>query len=280
MSDRHGYDLHTHSVHSDGTTTPTEIAVEAASLGLEGFALTDHDTIVGWDEARAAASAAGLDFLPGIEITTRHAGRSRHLLGYGVRAGSPELATALAEVVASRVGRARRMVERLSADYDVTWAEVLGEDETRTVGRPHIADAMVSKGFFASRAQVFDEVLHPASPYYEPTYAIDTVDAIGLVRAAGGVAVQAHPAAKRMKAPVSREELAEYVAAGLWGIELDHPENRPEWVPALASATEELGLVVTGASDYHGAGKVNRLGERRSDASVVEAIRAAVATPR
>lgn len=286
------YDLHTHSVHSDGTTTPAAIVREAAELGLAGFALTDHDTVEGWAEARAAAAELGIGFLPGMEITTRHAGRSTHLLAYGVDPAHAELAEALERVRRSRVDRAREMVRRLGVDYEIDWEAVVatepaidaprsGVDEPptileRVVGRPHIADALVVAGYFADRGAAFASVLRPGSPYYVPTYAIETEDAIRMVAAAGGLPVLAHPAAGRHASATDPAALERFVAAGLWGIELDHPENLPEWIPALERFAAEHGLRATGASDYHGAGKANRLGECTSDAETWDEIRALV----
>lgn len=275
-----GFDLHTHSVFSDGTTRPADIAREAAELGLAGFALTDHDTIDGWDEARAAARTAGIEFLPGIEITTKHAGRSRHLLGYGIDPAAGELFAALAEVRRSRLARAQEMVRRLSADYAITWESVVGEEDARTVGRPHIADALVAAGYFADRSTAFAEILHPASPYYLGTHAIDTLEAIRLVRAAGGAAALAHPAAFRQRTPTGAQELRAFAAAGLWGVELDHPENRADWLPPITATAAETGLAAIGSSDYHGAGKPNLLGERSTDPALVQLLRERVATPR
>lgn len=275
-----GYDLHTHSLISDGTTRPAEIAAEAAGLGLEGFALTDHDTIEGWDEAREAAKTHGIDFLPGIEVTTRHDWKSRHLLGYGVDPHATELFESLKDVRDARYSRAHRMVELLAEDYDISWDLVMGESETIAVGRPHIADALVAAGYFPDRSEVFAQILHPRSRYYVPTYAIELPDAIRLVREAGGLPVLAHPAAMRQRKPVTSAALRELAALGLWGVELNHPENREDWLPSLRRTADELGLEVTSSSDYHGEGKPNRLGERRSDAALVERIRAQVATPR
>lgn len=267
------YDLHTHSLHSDGTTAAAEIAVEAASVGLAGFSLTDHDTVEGWNGARAAAAEAGIDFLPGMEITTKHDYRSTHLLAYGFEPTAPELTAALARVRDSRHGRAREMVTRLAADFDIDWHSIIEGGEDRTLGRPHIADALVGAGYYADRGAAFDDVLHPRSPYYVPTYAIETEDAIRMVLQAGGVPVLAHPAAARQSRAVDLAALERFVAAGLWGIELDHPENRADWLPPLASFAASHGLHVTGASDYHGAGKANRLGERTSSAETWQAIR-------
>lgn len=280
MTGSAGYDLHTHSLISDGTTRPAEIAAEAAALGLAGFSLTDHDTIDGWDEARAAAAEGGIDFVPGIEITTKYDWKSRHLLGYGIDPAAGELFAALARVREARLGRAREMVQLLAHDYRLTWDDVVGEFEATTVGRPHIADALVTAGYFVDRSAAFADVLHPRSKYYVPTYALDTVDAIGLVRAAGGFPVLAHPVAERQRTPTPVDAVRAFARAGLGGIELNHPENRVDWLPPLREAADELGLKVTGASDYHGAGKPNRLGERTTPAETVERIRAGIATPR
>lgn len=275
-----GYDLHTHSVHSDGTTRPSEIAAEAASLGLAGFSLTDHDTVEGWDEARDTAHSHGIDFLPGIELTTKHGWKSRHLLGYGIDPAVGELMTALVRVRDSRFGRARQMVDLLAADYAITWDLVVGASETISVGRPHIADALVAGGYFVDRSAAFAEVLHPRSEYYVPTYALDTLEAIRLVREAGGVPVLAHPVAERQRTPTPPEAVREFAAAGLGGIELEHPENREDWLPPLRAVAAELGLLVTGSSDYHGAGKPNRLGERTTPPETVALLREQVVTPR
>lgn len=274
-----GYDIHTHSSFSDGTTSVNEIAQEISRLGLRGFSLTDHDTIVGWDNAREAAESFKVDFLPGIEITTKFDGLSRHLLAYGIDANHVEIFKALDEVRASRETRIDRMVENLSVDFSFTLENILKGSDTVSLGRPHLADALIEAGYFANRSEAFDAVLHPDSPYYTTTTVLHTLDAIRLVRAAGGVPVIAHPAATRQDAPLPVESLQQFVEAGLWGIELDHPENRTEWLPGLEAAANEFNLVVTGASDFHGSGKSNRLGDRFSDVSVVERIREIVATP-
>lgn len=268
------YDLHTHSAFSDGTMSPTAIVAEAAELGLAGIALTDHDTTIGWDEARVAAKAHGIDFVPGVEITTKYDGVSVHLLAYGIDPEHTELFAELARVQQSRVTRAEEMVDRLSADYDIEWQHILdGASEASTIGRPHIADALIARGHFADRGAAFEAILHPGSPYYVRTYAINTVDAIALVAAAGGVSVLAHPAATRQRGPAPLDRVALMHSAGLWGIELDHPENRPEWIPALRDHALQLGLEITGSSDYHGTGKINQLGERNSPAALVERMR-------
>lgn len=275
-----GFDLHTHSVFSDGTTRPSEIAADVAALGLSGFALTDHDTIDGWEEAREAAAMHGIDFLPGIEITTKFAGRSPHLLGYGISPDDEELFDALAVVRRARLTRASKMVDLIKKDFAITWEDVLGSEDARTVGRPHIADALVRAGYFIDRSAVFAELLYPGSPYYIGTLAMDTAEAIRLVREAGGVPVIAHPAANRQSAAIPLADLEALAAAGLWGIELDHPENRAEWIPELRTGSADIGLIPTGSSDFHGAGKPNRLGDFTTPETTVAAIRKMTATPR
>ena len=277
--ERSAYDLHTHSVHSDGTTTPREVVELAHAIGLAGVALTDHDTAEGWGEAREYADRLGVDFLPGMEITTRDGRRSTHLLAYGLDPEYAPLQHELEVVRSSRVSRAHAMVRLLQEDFSIEWHEVLGGEDARTVGRPHIADALVSAGYFQDRTAAFTDVLRPGSPYYISTHAIDTILAIRLVREAGGVPVLAHPAASRHSGPVAREALERFTKAGLWGIELDHPENNDAWIPELTEHAHDLGLTMTGASDYHGAGKANRLGERVSDAETVRAIREQASHP-
>lgn len=273
------FDLHTHSVYSDGTTTPEEIAREAAAAGLDGFALTDHDTTAGWDDARSAAATHRVDFLPGIELTTHTGNRSAHLLAYGPDPANLALREELTLLRDSRVHRARAMADRLSVDFTIDWDPIFAV-AGRSVGRPHLADALVAGGYAGDRSAAFTTILSPGGPYYLPIYALDTLEAIRLVRAAGGLPVLAHPAAHRQRTPFSDREIARLTHAGLWGIELDHPENLVDWLPALRESAARHGLIVTGASDYHGAGKPNRLGERHSSGTLVEQIRAQVATPR
>lgn len=274
------YDLHTHSLHSDGTNTVEEIFAMAAELGLAGIAVTDHDTADGWPAARESAKRHQLDFVPGIEVTTKFDGIAVHILAYGVDPQHTALAAELQRVRESRLGRAQRMVERLSQDFDIDWQRVHDRLEPNgTVGRPHIADALVESGHFADRGEAFKLVLHPGSPYYQPTYAIEATDAVRLITAAGGAAVLAHPAAVRQRYAAPAEHVIALAKAGLWGIELDHPENVSSWLEPLRQTAAELGLRVTGASDFHGTGKANELGEMTSSAELVAELREFVRVP-
>ncbi len=269
-------DLHLHSDASDGTQAPSEVMFVAAAAGLDVVALTDHDTTAGWAEAGEAARRAGVVLVPGAEISCQAGGIGVHLLAY---LHDPDDAALLAEITRTRhdrVGRARRMVERIGADYPLEWEDVVAHTpEGATVGRPHIADAMVSRGHVSSRDEAFAEVLRSGSPYYVRHYAPDAVEAVALVVAAGGVAVMAHPRAARRGRVVSSEVIAAMAARGLAGLEVDHRDHLPEERSELRSLATDLGLFVTGSSDYHGAGKQNRIGEYLSAPEVFEAIEAA-----
>lgn len=273
------YDLHTHSTHSDGTTSVAELVQGAVAAGLAGFSLTDHDTCAGWDEAREAAALCGIDFLPGIELTTKHGCHSVHLLGYGMDPRHEPLAKTLTWLREQRVQRVEQMVMKLSADYPLS-LEKLRARAQGAVGRPHIADELVEMGVVADRAAAFATLLSHQSKYYVPGQYLETSRAIELVRAAGGVPVLAHPAAGRNNSAISRAEMQEFVAAGLLGIELRHPENNPELLQQIELAAAGLGLLVTGSSDYHGSGKPNRLGDETTEAAVVAQIRRLAAVPR
>lgn len=266
------YDLHTHSIHSDGTNTPTEIAREVSRLGLGGFSLTDHDTANGWTEARQAAAKYAIDFVPGMELTTTFGGRSTHLLAYGVKPGDSELEVALEDVRRHRETRAEQMVDRLKQDFDLSW-DAIFKNQTITIGRPHIADELVRLGHVRDRNEAFEKLLGPGSKYYVPTKALETREAIELVQKAGGAPVLAHPAAVRHQNSISPLELAELIEAGLVGIELEHPENVASRVPELQDEATRLGLLVTGSSDFHGTGKTNRLGECSTPKQVVDQLR-------
>lgn len=272
---KHGplqYDLHTHSKISDGTTSPTEIAQAVSKLGLGGFALTDHDTAAGWPEARRAAAKFSIDFLPGMEITTKYRNRSTHLLVYGLDPREVDLVHELELIQRSRASRAEEMVERLRADFQITWDEV-ASGTTESIGRPHIADALVRRGYVADRNEAFERLLGPGSMYYVPTYAPETTHAIDLARRAGGAPVLAHPAAIRHQQVVSSAEIGTLAEAGLVGIELAHPENLQDRVPELTWAAHKYQLLITGASDYHGAGKSNQLGECSTPKQIVDQLR-------
>lgn len=275
MLARPAVDLHTHSSLSDGTERPAVLMAAAAAAGLDVVALTDHDTWDGWEEAAAAVERTGVALVRGAEISTSAGGISVHLLSYLHDPAARGLGTAVARARDSRLGRARRMVERLALDFEVTWAEVEALLEPGgTVGRPHIADALVARGYVTDRSAAFTEILHAEGPYYVRYDAPDAAAAVELVRRAGGVPVMAHPRAGARGRVVEDVVIEEMAAAGLAGLEVDHRDHDDGARAQLLDLASSLGLFVTGSSDYHGTGKPNRLGEHLTDPAVLEQIEA------
>lgn len=266
-------DLHVHSSASDGTETPGDLVRAAAAAGLDVVALTDHDTTSGWSEA-VDALPPGLRLVQGAEISCSHDGVSLHLLAYLFDPTHEGLAEEMSMAFDDRVPRAKGIVAKLAvAGHAITWQHVLDQLEPgATVGRPHIADALVAAGVVADRKAAFDDLLHNGSPYFVDHYAVDPVRAVELVRAAGGVPVFAHPAASHRGRTVADSVIGELAAAGLAGLEVDHRDNPREARDRLRGLAAEHGLLITGASDYHGTGKPNRLGENTTDPEVLDAL--------
>lgn len=264
-------DLHAHSSRSDGTERPAGLVAAAAAAAVDVVAITDHDTTEGWAEARRAAEGAGLGLVPGIEVSANQGGTSVHVLCYLPDPGHAELTAVLARVREERRSRAERTVERIAVDYELPWEEVLAQaPDGATIGRPHIADALVLRGHAADRGDAFARILRMDLGYIAPYWAPEPVEAVALIRAAGGVPVLAHPAANPWGRTPPREVLAALRDAGLFGVELDHPENLEPGVARLRPLAAELGLAVTGGGDWHGSGKTNRLGDGRTAPAVLE----------
>lgn len=266
-------DLHAHTLASDGTDTPTELVEKACAAGLDLIAITDHDTTSGWEEAASAAERTGIALLRGIEISCQWQGISLHLLAYLHDPHYEPLLRTLRKARESRERRARRITEQLAADVPVNWEDVSAQvDPGATVGRPHIADALVARGIVPDRDTAFAQYLYTGSPYHASHYAPGPVEVIHLVRAARGVPVMAHPFAAARGPVVPDELIAEMAEAGLFALEAHHPDHQEaqrDHALALASA---LQLHVTGSSDYHGRGKTNRLGQCTTSPETVEAL--------
>ena len=256
-------DPHTHSACSDGTDTPAELMAAAARAGLDVVGLTDHDTTTGWSQAAAAVPATGVTLLRGTEISCAADGVTLHLLAYLFDPEDAALRDAFARARHSRDDRARRMVDRLAVDYPITWQDVVEQaPQAVTIGRPHIADALVSSGCFPDRSAAFAGPLATDSPYYVRHWALDPVRACELVRSAGGVPIAAHPrAARRQRRLVPDSVFAAMAEAGLAALEVDHRDHDPADRQAARTLAHDLGLGMSGSSDYHGSGKPNRLGE-------------------
>ena len=252
-------DLHVHSTASDGTDPPAEVMRRAARAGLDVVALTDHDTVAGHAEARAAAGPVAL--LPGMELSCRLDGRSLHMLAYLFDADQPELAAELARIRDDRVLRARAMVDKLAGlGVNVSWGQVAAIAGQAVVGRPHIARAMADSGAIASPREAFTrDWIADGGRAYVGRYALDPVRAIDLVRAAGGVTVLAHPRAGR-DTWVTNEQITRLAAVGLAGLEVFHPDQSEAERARLIALAHDLALVTTGGSDDHGSLTDYRLG--------------------
>ncbi len=274
-------DLHTHSRASDGTDSPAELMVAAVHAGLDVVAITDHDTTAGWDEA-AAATPPGLTLVRGAELSCRYEGTSLHLLAYLFDRSDAALVAQLDRARDDRVPRAQEIVRRLqAAGYALTWEDVAARIEPGgTVGRPHLADTLVANGIVADRNEAFRELLHDSSPFQVEHFAFDPVEAVRLVRAAGGVTVFAHPFARTRGAVVPEAAFADMAQAGLMGVEVEHRDNSEEDRRRLRAIALDHDLLMTGSSDYHGSGKENRLGENTTTREVYERLVAAATARR
>ncbi|KAB1906673.1 PHP domain-containing protein [Micromonospora sp. AMSO1212t] len=256
-------DLHTHSTASDGTLTPAELVRAAADAGLDVVALTDHDTTAGWAPA-VAALPPGLTLIRGAEISCRWFGAEPaiplHLLAYLFDPAEPHLAAELARVRRAREERGERIVRLLQADgIPVSWTEILTGAGGGTVGRPHIAQALIRAGLVATTTEAFGPDWL-GERYRLPKDDIEVFQAVALVRAAGGVPVFAHPKASRRGRIVPDELIADLAAAGLAGLEADHEDHDPAEREHVRGLAADLGLLVTGSSDFHGTHKTVRLG--------------------
>lgn len=256
-------DLHAHSNVSDGTQAPAEVIASAAGAGLDVVALTDHDSTDGWAEASAAAREHGVALVPGMEISCRtREGISVHLLSYLHDPAHPGLLEEITKAKDARFTRAERMVSLLAEDYPLTWDDVIHHVAPgATLGRPHIADALVAAGVVEDRSEAFESILTSHSRYWVQHYAPDPAYAVELVRDAGGVPVFAHPVASSRGRIVGDRTYGEMIDAGLAGLEIDHRDNPEEGRAFLRRLAARHGLLVTGSSDYHGTGKPNLLGE-------------------
>ncbi|MFB8782822.1 PHP domain-containing protein [Streptomyces albogriseolus] len=262
-------DLHTHSTASDGTDTPAELVRKAAAAGLDVVALTDHDTTRGHADALAALPH-GLTLVTGAELSCRLDGVSMHLLAYLFDPEEPALLAERELVRDDRVPRAKGMIAKLNAlGVPVTWEQVARIAGDGSVGRPHVASALVELGVVGSVSDAFTpEWLADGGRAYVPKHETDPFEAVRLVKNAGGVAVFAHPAAVKRGRTVPESAIAELAAAGLDGIEVDHMDHDPDTRTRLRGLAGELGLLVTGSSDYHGSRKACVLGEFSTDPEV------------
>jgi predicted metal-dependent phosphoesterase TrpH len=272
-------DLHTHSNVSDGTLTPVQVIEAASDAELDVVALTDHDAISGWSLAAPAAEAVGITFVPGVELSCRWYGVEPaiplHMLAYYVDPDHAGLAAEMARVREARERRAERIVGLMRADgIDVTWDEVLAYAGGGTVGRPHLARALIRRGLAATVSDAFVPSML-GERWRLPKEDTDVFTALDLVRDAGGVPVFAHPRATKRGRVVPDELIVRMAARGLFGLEADHEDHSPQQREEVRALAVSLGLAVTGSSDFHGANKTVVLGANLTAPEVFEQIRAA-----
>ena len=259
-------DLHTHTTASDGTDSPFALVKKALATGVTTLGITDHDSTAGWAEAITAIQPQ-IQLVLGAEVSClTNDGISVHMLGLLFDPHHEEMQQVLEETRDGRLPRMRKMIEKMRAEgMDISIEDVQNAMPAgATMGRPHLADALVAKKIVKSRDEAFVDLLHNESRFYVSHAAPTPVEAIALIKRAGGVAVIAHPFASLRGQILKAADFADLVAAGLNGIEVDHRDQNPDERAMLRNIAHELDLVVTGSSDYHGTGKLNSLAENHT----------------
>jgi predicted metal-dependent phosphoesterase TrpH len=269
-------DLHTHTTASDGTDSPFALVKKALATGVTTLGITDHDSTAGWAEAVTAIQPQ-IQLVLGAEVSCLTTdGISVHMLGLLFDGDDEQMQQMLSDSRDTRLPRMRKMVALLQADgFDISLEDVYqAAPDQATIGRPHLADALVAKKIVATRDEAFADLLHNESKYYVTHAAPTPADAIATIKSAGGVAVIAHPFASRRGQILTVDSFQDLVAAGLDGIEVHHRDQNAAEQQVLTEIARELHLVTTGASDYHGTGKLNSMAENTTHPAQWEALEA------
>ena len=248
-------DLHTHTTASDGSFTPSQLVRHAKEKGLRALAVTDHDTIDGNKEALNAGEREGLEVVPGIEISVDYSPGSMHMLGYFIDTESQRLQEKLALLQDSRSDRNPKIIEKLNAlGLDITYDEVVEASGGGQVGRPHIAQVLLQKGYATTIQEAFDKYLGKGAPAYFDKFRLNAEDAIAMITDAGGVPVLAHPFTLKCTNQGELEELIKHLTGhGLQGIEVYYTEHNEKQISRYRLLAERNNLLLTGGSDFHGA---------------------------
>ncbi|HYQ64830.1 PHP domain-containing protein [Actinophytocola sp.] len=264
-------DLHTHSTVSDGTDTPAELVANAAAAGLDVLAITDHDTTAGWAEAEASLPP-GLSLVRGAELSCvspdgRGGHCTVHLLAYLFDPDARAVVSEYARARAERRGRLAKIADRMAADgFPVSGESLLAAiPEGSTAGRPHLAMALIRAGVVSSVDEAFARFLNDRGRYYLPSSRTPIEAALEMIQAAGGVTVLAHAFATHRGPTVTADVIKELAGLGLGGVEVNHPDHDEDARKRLRRLADELGLITTGSSDYHGTNKVIGLGQETTD---------------
>ena len=269
-------DLHTHTTASDGTDSPFALVKKALATGVTTLGITDHDSTAGWAEAVTAIQPQ-IQLVLGAEVSCLTTdGISVHMLGLLFDGEDEQIQQMLSDSRDTRLPRMRKMVALLQADgFDISLEDVYkAAPDQATIGRPHLADALVAKKIVATRDEAFADLLHNESKYYVTHAAPTPADAIATIKSAGGVAVIAHPFASRRGQILTADSFQDLVIAGLDGIEVHHRDQNAAEQQVLIEIARELHLVTSGASDYHGTGKLNSMAENTTHPAQWEALEA------
>jgi len=249
-------DLHAHTTASDGSLTPTELLRHAREVGLAAQAVTDHDTAGGLAEAAAAAAEIGVEFVPGIEMSVDYPHGEFHLLGYYVDYGNPDFLARVTYLQENRFNRNQVMLRKMhEAGLEVTMADIEAEAGGGQIGRPHMARALLKKGYVESVQDAFERYLADGKPLHVPKVKLSPGEAIDLVHGAGGVAVLAHPKFMEYTPAELEEELGRLKDRGLDGLECYYSQHTEAETALYLRLAERFGFVVTGGSDFHGVSK-------------------------
>ena len=250
-------DLHTHSFCSDGLRTPAQAVEEACKAGLQALSLTAHDPVDGIDEALEAGEKQGLEIIPGTELSAHIKDREVHILAYCMEWRDPSLSTYLEQLGRQRYDRGIAIVERLNnLGIELSLEDVLGEASGSSLGRPHIAAAMVNRGLVANKDEAFDRYLGDRSPAFEPKPYMAAGDVIDLIHSVKGVAVLAHPGTS-----LSELIISQLVNSGLDGVEVFHPAHQPPQIEYYMQLAGRYDLLQSGGSDSHGNSDGSRIGD-------------------
>ena len=240
-------DLHLHTSFSDGTLSPEEVVIEAKSLGLAAISITDHDILDGIEPASLAGERYGVEVIPGVELSAESSGEEVHVLGYHMDWRNPRFQQKLRELRESRRIRAMRIIDKLNQlGIDIEYDDVLTQADSVSVGRPHVAAALVEKGHVATTSEAFYRFLGDYGPAYVAKQKLSPAEAATTILDVGGVPVLAHPGT------LQRNTVPELVSSGLMGLEAFHPNHTVQLSEYYCDLAKEHSLLITGGSDYHG----------------------------
>lgn len=246
-------DLHAHTNRSDGTFTPAELVRTAAERGLDVVAVTDHDTTAGLEEAIAAGDELGVEVVPGVEFSAELEGTSVHVLCYWMDVEDPALQDELTRLRDDRFRRGELMIEKLrDLGFDISFERVREIAQGGNIVRPHVAQAMVEAGIVGSEAEAFDRWIADGKPAHVPKHALHPLDALQMIREAGGLCVLAHPGMWGDQTSVPEELIEAMARGGMAGLEVDHTDHSPEQREHYRALARRLGVIASGGSDCHG----------------------------